>query len=210
MRILFTALLSTFTALHTSAQSNDENPFRTLKNEISFGIMGGGDVRQSPYPMPGIGYKRFTENGAFRALVGGSINSNSSSSGGWSNVQEEGAFVARIGYQYHVMLGRFMPMIGLDLSGGYYTNEWSNNQFNWEKTENTVVGLSPNLGLEFWISPKLSFFIDTRFDIAYTNIKSEGGYEMGWPPMQTTYLNTSSGINTTIAPISTFMCAFHF
>jgi len=113
--------LFTVTYIHTShaqiveeGNTSIDSPYRTLKHEVGFGIVGGGDVRQMLWALPGVTYRYFLPQGAIRVLVGGTLNQNSYAGGS----DQLYGFVGRVGYQYHVMLGRFMPRIGCDLSGG--------------------------------------------------------------------------------------------
>jgi len=103
--ILFTSQLSL-------AQDSSDSPYRVYKNEFSFGLLQGGELAQNGFlAMPRVGYKRFIRNGAIRLITGGTISIPSDS---YSN-KSEGSISLRVGYQYHVMLGRFMPVLGMDI-----------------------------------------------------------------------------------------------
>jgi len=206
--------VSAFAQLETTETepTSSQDRFRYLKHSVGFGIVGGGELRSNyrgPFwPMPGLGYKYHTENGAFRVMVGGIYNSSVSGGWGWGSNYSEGGFNGRIGYQYHVMVGRFMPIIGVDLAGGYseYTSSWETGK---EEYTTMVFGISPNLGFEFWITPKLSVLMDTRFDISY--IDNETNFENNdpWGGPQNSFTR-SQGMGTHISPISSFMAIFHF
>lgn len=209
LAILF-AVSTSFAQLEmTPAAEDDDDAYRSLKNSFGFGIVGGGELRNNIWPMPGLGYKHYMKDGAFRVMVGGIVNNNINSGGGWSSANNEAGANIRVGYQYHVLIGRFMPIIGVDIAGGYYERENSWSGFE-EITRNSLVGISPNLGLEFWVTKKLSVLLDTRFDISYQDhyYKSESSWDP-WNPNQVN-ITESQGIQTHISPISSFMAIFHF
>jgi len=93
--------------------------------------------------------------------------------------------------------------------GGMYEE-----QYNYGVDKNTTsslsVGLSPTIGMEFWFSLKFSMALDTRFDIAYRSMETEYTYVDWWTNQPITTKTTSSGINTTVGPISSFTFGFHF
>jgi len=215
MKSILTLLLAALIVQFSFAQEQEpeeklgtDKGFRTLNNSVGFGVVGGGELRNQTYIMPALGYKRFVKDGAIRVLVGGNVNTNSSSNGVSTSTGNETAFNARIGYQYHVLLGRFMPTIGCDIAGGYY--EVKNKNSMYKNSESVMMGgLSPNVGLEFWISKKLSACIDLRFDISYREHAFSYEY-LEWNGTWTTNSSTTTGINTHVSPISSFMLAFHF
>lgn len=205
--LLLAFVLSTSAQIEESPVSPvpqaEEDRYRNLDNSVGFGIVGGGELMGGIYPMPGLGYKRYIKEGAFRVMIGGIVNTNTQNGQWGSSNYDETAFSARVGYQYHVIVGRFMPIIGVDLAGGYYQmKQMGFNQEN--ETRNTTIGLSPNVGLEFFINNRLSFLIDTRFDFSFQNY-----YQRTESP---NFFNTtkSQGMQTHISPISSFMAIFHF
>ncbi len=196
-------LMITTASLH--AQEGQESPYRIHKNELSFGLLGGGELSQNFSSMPSIGYKRFIKDGAIRVITGGTVSSTSD-----ANFSENEASTSlRIGYQYHVLLGRFMPILGVDLMGGYFNQSYDSG-FDSQATVAAMGGLSPNVGLEFWISPKLSLFMDVRFDVTYRSSENEYTFFDPWTGAQVRNKTTVTGINTHVAPISSFHAAFHF
>lgn len=206
-----TISISTFAQIAETITTEEiPSPYRIHKHELGFGIIGGGDVRQNFWTLPGLTYRYFLPNGAIRVLVGGTLNQNSNNTGGTVYDNSEYGFVSRIGYQYHVMLGRFMPRIGCDVSTGVY-NETFKDSWTYESNNTSfAVGLSPNIGIEFWFSPKFSMGLETRFDVAYRNFTSKN-VQQDWftgQPISTT--TKSAGINTTVGPISAFTFGFHF
>lgn len=209
--VLIAVSISSFAQIQeTSPIAEEPSPYRVLKHELGFGIIGGGDVRQNFWALPGVTYRYFLPNGAIRVLIGGTLNQNSNNTGGTLYDNSVYGFVSRVGYQYHVMLGRFMPRIGCDVSTGLY-NENFNDSWTYE-SQNTsfVVGLSPNIGMEFWFSPKFSMGLETRFDIAYRDFKSRNVSQDWLTGQPITTTTRSAGINTTVGPISAFTFGFHF
>lgn len=194
-------------ATEASPEVQEEDRFRNLRHSVGFGIVGGGETSGKFFPMPGLGYKYYTDEGAFRVMVGGLINTNTSD-GGWGfSSYDESAFNVHLGYQYHVMLGRFMPIIGVDLAAGVYERKASGPNY-LEKQKNAVFGLSPNVGLELFITNRLSFLIDTRFDVSYKDSYSLYEFSDGW---QDDFSKTrTQGMQTHISAISSFMAIFHF
>jgi hypothetical protein len=212
--ILCIALLSTssiYAQIEESTPTEEEpSPYRLFKHELGFGIIGGGDVRQQFWALPGLTYRYFLPNGAIRVMVGGTLNQNSTGGGGFTNTNTTYGFVSRIGYQYHVMLGRFMPRIGCDVSGGMFEESWNSGTPEKNANRSFSVGLSPTIGMEFWFSPKFSMAVDTRFDVAFRDFTSNYSY-IDWQTGQTITTTTRSrGINTTVGPISSFTFGFHF
>lgn len=217
MKPLLSALLVlmiSFSAFAQIAESNpieDElSPYRIYKHEVGFGIIGGGDVRQQFWTLPGITYRYFLPNGAIRVMLGGTLNQNTTGSLGVSNNNTTYGFVSRVGYQYHVMLGRFMPRIGCDISGGMHEERFSGGLDENNSIQSIAVGLSPTIGMEFWFSPKFSMAIDTRFDVSYSDNSSRYVYEDWQTGQLITTTTRSRGINTTVGPISSFTFGFHF
>ncbi|MEX2595658.1 MAG: hypothetical protein WEC59_01920 [Salibacteraceae bacterium] len=206
------ALLAQSPAANAQVEQDENDPsrFRQFKNELSFGIVGAGDIRQQIWAVPGFNYKYYLKNGAIRVLAGGSYNESSSGGGqGFSQYDTEYGVIVRAGYQYHVPLGRFMPILGCDASFGAYGYEY-NYQQNLDKSESTTFGVNPNLGIQFFISPKISLLLDTRIDFSYRQNEYTSEY-LDWQtnqPIKT--VTRSAGINTRVAPFSTFLVAFHF
>jgi len=68
--LTFSFVFSTYAQIEESAVSPipqaDEDRYRNLDNSVGFGIVGGGELMGGMYPMPGLGYKRYTKEGAFR------------------------------------------------------------------------------------------------------------------------------------------------
>ena len=159
--------------------------------------------------MPGLGYKYFTKSGAFRVMVGGIIDSRTDSWAGGSSSYGQNAINVHAGYQYHVMLGRFMPILGVDAHAGNYES-FNNYDNGYNKESSLTIGISPNLGLEFWISPKLSFLMDTRFNLSYVDQAYENEWFDPWSGGSEVSKTRTQGIQTHVSPISSFMAAFHF
>ncbi len=200
-----------FAQIEESAPTEVEpSPYRIYKHELGFGIIGGGDVRQQFWALPGLTYRYFLPNGAIRVMVGGTLNQNTTGGGGFTNTNTTYGFVTRVGYQYHVMLGRFMPRIGCDLSGGLFEENWNSGTPEKNLNRSFAVGLSPTIGMEFWFSPKFSMALDTRFDVSFRDYTSEYSY-IDWQTGQPiTTVTRARGINTTVGPISSFTFGFHF
>jgi hypothetical protein len=137
----------------STLEATDDNPYRNLTHSLGFGIVGGGEMTQYGFlAMPGLGYKYFTKSGAFRVMVGGIIDSRTDSWAGGSSSYGQNAINVHAGYQYHVMLGRFMPILGVDAHAGNYES-FNNYDNGYNKESSLTIGISPNLGLEFWIRP---------------------------------------------------------
>lgn len=209
LTVLFLVAASIMVAQEAGSPT-ESNPYRTLKHEVGLGVIGAGDVdvAQMFRPVPGLYYRYFLPNGAIRVLAGGTYNSYSD--GYYSGQSETYGYVVRVGYQYHVPIGRWMPRIGADISGGMFHDQYGDPSFDYYKSESMAIGLSPNIGLDFWISPKLSIGIETRFDISYIESTNESGYPGDEWAEPYYYNGTSKGINTTIGPIALFACGFHF
>lgn len=198
--------------LTTHAQETEEKNERP-KNGVSIGVMGGGELKNAGLALPGVGYKRYFKNGGIRLVLGGRIDGESQTDMGITRVTQTGMFSARLGYQYHVTIKNFMPVIGMDGLGGYYLDEYRSTNGEDYLTENTVFGISPNAGIVVWLHPKLSVSLETRFDLTYRQNKTkETSYE--WSSSKTVVLVTNSsnanGFKTHIAPISLLMFSLHF
>lgn len=205
--ILASALL--FSCMIGLAQESTSE-FRDFKNELSFGVLGAGEVRGFGFAVPALGYRRLVDNGALRLQVGAFLNTQSNSFNGGTTRNEEKAVVLRGGYQYHVMLGRFMPAIGIDAYGGLYESLNSFAGVNSNDVSQWSAGVSPNVGLGFWIVPKLSVNLDMRVDLGYQQRHERQEWFDEWSQTTTISEFTSAGMRTHIAPISSFMVSFYF
>ena len=80
-------------------KAQETNPYRTLKNEISVGLVSGGEIFNSDRAMPGFGYKRFINESAIRVMIGGTANTLSNGDAANRQSSSDIATSIRLGYR---------------------------------------------------------------------------------------------------------------
>ena len=185
----------------SKAESEDTSNFSELKpNAISFGYLGAGEARNGSWPLPSIAYRRQLKEGYVRVLVGGYFEQQYANN---RTFEEINSISGKVGYQYRIINTRLSPKVGIDLSGGsFYRNYIYADNDGYQKESTAYVGLSPNLGLEFWITPAISLSIETRMDFLIREMKEETLFNYEINP--TVSSRTTSDFFTRYSPISLF------
>ena len=206
---LFAFIFAALAFNDAQAQSNNDlRHFRVYKNHIGIGYLHTREVDIDGFGVPSINYKRYFYHGAFTFKFGGTIN-NTQDVNIQSGKNYRALAMIRSGYEYHVNLGRLVATLGAEAFGGYSNRD----QDNFNETiisESFVVGVSPLVGFKFWIAERLSFDINTRFDLNFKKTSREYSFFDWQSQAVNTTFTESQGMNLRITPIGEFMFNFHF
>lgn len=191
---------------------NDSKDFRSYKSHLSIGVEGAGELSGNLTALTSIGYKRYMNKGAIRGVIGANYRGSTTSESGTATYKDELIMLStRVGYQYlpDLIFNRVGTSLGIDLVGGMYSNYNEGSISTYERS-NMVVGISPNFGVEFYVIPKISILIETRFDMAINQLSiSNQEYDFDGN-LVSSYAINNNGYLTHISPIGLFHVAYHF
>jgi len=205
----------------TSAKSQDSLAYTSKKHELNIGyfnafnLTSGNDF--------GVGYKYTFRNGALRIGTTFSFSNDKTTDDGQSMSENETKNLSikpRIGYEFHQNYKRIMVYYGADFITyiedyhSNYTYNNSNNDTYYSRKYTTTTsgfGISPLLGLKYFINKKISISTETSFNFAYK--KSENKYDYFDDGSSTPSSSDSSerkSYSANLSPLGIISINFHF
>jgi hypothetical protein len=127
----------------------------------------------SPYI---ISYRRIIKRNAIRVNIGGYISNSDVAINGNTMKNSTSSFDFAVGFEHYAYLTkRWNYYYGIDLlTKIYYTEGITNNAIN-RMTKNSF-GISPLVGLQFRINPRMSISTEASYDIIYAMIKTSSTF----------------------------------
>lgn len=178
-----------------------------------------GEIIKQPSLL--VGFKYHLGSGALRvgtnlSYNGGSLE-NDDPSENKNSYSHLGAKL-NLGYEWHSTFGRVNVFYGVDGSFGYTSNEtkseYEYSSYPSEITstfKETLVGINPLVGVNFFITPALSIGTELKFTAEYTSGKltSERNYGSPQPPYDNSQEQKRSGFRTYFGPLGFISLNIH-
>jgi hypothetical protein len=191
--------------------AQDTTKYSNKKNEINIGYFNLFELNS--INNFGIGYKCVMGNGAFRIGTSFYYNYSDRSDNSYNNYQSTQKSITifpRIGYEFRQNYNRIIVYYGFDLCGsiGEYMNKnyYSGTYNSKEVITNSGIGLSPFIGVKFFINKRISISTETSFNFMYSCEKSKSS------TIYDTHVNETDtrSIIAKLSPLGIVSINFHF
>jgi predicted porin len=185
------------------SRAQDSTSFTSKKSEFNIGYFNLFQL--SSINNLGVGYKYVFGNGALR--LGTSLNYNYSEYKSISDTSKSTntTIIPRIGYEFRQNYNRIIVYYGADITGSIQKqiSTGSNNS----KQDNTSygIGLSPFIGVKYFVSKNISLSTETSFNFMYSSGKDKQTYN-GVPSND----SNNQSISTRLSPLGIFSINIHF
>lgn len=163
----------------------------------------------------GLGYKFHFKNSALRSKLSLGVRNNTTENKIDTN-KTENSFLASgitLGYEFHKNIRKTQIFYGADLYVDYNkSSSKSSNVYNSETyinesiNTNMAFGISPLVGVKYFISPSISFSTELKFFIE--SFKNESIYK--YTGNTSDNKNDTSGMNTKFGPLGQLSINIHF
>lgn len=189
-KIITTLLLGLLIVTNVSFAQEDESLEKVHQNELSLNIrqivnvfwgFPAPPVITDPYMLQ---YRQYIgEMGAIRIGAGVQMNNLETQIDTITQTHKFSALDFRAGWQFNEEAGkRFLFYYGADLFFASANNEqkYHVNSYGWIYTENSSkdIGIAPLIGLQFYLTPRVSLGTEANFRIASVKSSTKNTYEL--------------------------------
>ncbi len=164
-------IISIVTSLLFVITINAQESYTDKKHEINLGFFNIFNLTESPGL--GIGYKYHLKKGAIRLNSSFNISNTDYESNNYLSTISYNKYKIKTGYELHQNINKFQFFYGSDISYNAENEKTENSSDYFIEEKTKGYGVSPFVGLKFFINQRVSISSETNVSILFSESKQK-------------------------------------